>query len=374
MKRTTRADHGRGAVRGLAIRTTSTGEVVYWFRFRLHGRLLSWSFRADGLAAARRMAEDARVKVANGIDPRTRRRGQLTVLRAARLWVQAKRRRWTRKTTRGTLVALRLHVVPDFGDRPANGVARGELAAHLKRQAATHPVAANRTLALWRALYRWLLEVDQEALGVTVDPTRGLKRPGGREQPRERTYSDDEVARILAAVRGDWGDLVRVLFHTATRAGETLKMRWADLDLNRGTWTIPSEAAKNRRARVVPLSTGAVPILRNRDTTSPRVFPFVHASKPLRQIGEDAGLSGPLRLHDIRRTVADRIRAEHGEATMHGILGHADAALTRTYGPSPRLGAQREALEWWAGELARIAGRGGTGRPARPDQGRGARE
>lgn len=362
MERKTRADRGRGAVRGLAIRTTSTGEVVYWFRFRLHGRLLSWSFRADGLAAARRMAEDARVKVANGQDPRTRRRGELTIVQAARLWVLAKRRRWTRKTTRGTLVALRLHVIPSYGDRPASSVTRGELASDLKRQAAKHPTAANRTLALWRAMYRWLLEVEQEALGITVDPTRGLKRPGGVEKPRERTYSEAEVARILAAAAGDWGDVVRVLFHTATRAGETLKMRWADLaldpDHDRGTWTIPAEAAKNRRARVVPLSAGAVQVLRSRNPASLRVFPFVHASKPLRQIGEDAGLGGPLRLHDIRRTVADRIRAEYGEATMHGILGHADAALTRTYGPSPRLEAQRQALEWWAGELRRIAGQG----------------
>jgi integrase len=338
------------------VRTTSSGETVYWFRFRHRGKPLSHSFKARGLSEARRLAEAMRVQVSCGEDPRPRKRGELTVLQAARLWVQARRRRWTRKTTRGNLGALRLHVVPEFGDRPANSVARGELAANLKALAARHKTAANRTLALWRAMYRWLLEVEQEALGVTIDPTRGLRPPGGRERPRERTYSEDEVRRILAA-SGDWGDLVAVLFHTATRAGETLRMRWSDLDLERATWTIPAEHTKGRRGRVVPLSTGVLAVLRRRDPSrylDSRVFPFVHTSKPLVAIGEAAGLGASLRLHDIRRTVADRLRAQYGEATMHGALGHADAALTRTYGPTPRLAALAEALEWWSVELARI--------------------
>jgi integrase len=317
---------------------------------------LSWTFKADGIAAARKIAEAARVKVASGEDPRRTKRGELTVLQAARLWILAKRRSWTRKTTRGNIGTLRLHVLPDYRNRAANSVTRGELAERLKRQASKHRVAANRTLALWRAMFRWLLEVEQEALGVTVDPTRGLKRPGGEEKPRQRTYSDQEVARILAASSGDWGDLVRVLFHTATRAGETLRMRWTDLDLERGTWTIPAAHTKGRRGRVVPLSAGAVAVLKARKRyENPRVFPFGHTSKPLAAIGEAAKLGGDLRLHDIRRTVADWVKAQHGEAAMHGILGHGDLALTRTYGPTPRLDALREALDEWGAELERIA-------------------
>jgi integrase len=313
------------------------------------------------------MAEAARVKVARGEDPRTRLRGELTVIQLARLWIQARRRSWRRKSTRGTLGALRLYVVPDYGSRPANSIARSELAADLKRLAAKHPVMANRMLALWRAMYRWARLVEQEALRVTVDPTAGLRPPGGKERPRSKTYSDAEVTRILVVTRdssrvnGDWGAFVRLLFHTGTRAGETLAMRWTDLELSptalHGIWTIPAEATKNRRAHTIPLSSGAVSVLRELDPAryaDPRVFPFVHASKPLREIGAAAGLGGPLRLHDIRRTVADQVRGEFGEATMHGILGHTDTVLTRTYGPSPRLEEQRRALEWWSRQIARL--------------------
>jgi integrase len=66
-----------------------------------------------------------------------------------------------------------------------------------------------------------------------------------------------------------------------------------------------------------------------------------------------------LRLHDIRRSVGDRLRQEHGEAMMHAALGHADARLTATYGPSPRLSALAAALEWWSEYVSQLS-RGAT--------------
>jgi integrase len=59
-----------------------------------------------------------------------------------------------------------------------------------------------------------------------------------------------------------------------------------------------------------------------------------------------------VRPHDIRRTVADHIKQEFGEAMMHAVLGHAPGRLTQTYGPTPRTSALREALQWWSDELA----------------------
>lgn len=148
MKRTTRADKGRGRVAGLAIRTCSTGEVTYWFRYRLGGRMRTWTFKAEGLAEARRRAEAARVTVANGEDPRPRRATAraLTVGRAAALWLRSREAlRWrprTRKEMRG-LVAR--HLLPGFRARDANSLSRGEVRKALDALAERHPVTANRT-------------------------------------------------------------------------------------------------------------------------------------------------------------------------------------------------------------------------------------
>ena len=62
-------------------------------------------------------------------------------------------------------------------------------------------------------------------------------------------------------------------------------------------------------------------------------------------------------LHDIRRTVADRLLNSLGIAAYIvdvGVLGHAKPALLGVYAPTAPLEDTRKALELWAGELARI--------------------
>lgn len=49
---------------------------------------------------------------------------------------------------------------------------------------------------------------------------------------------------------------------TAQRGGEVIKMRWRDLDLDAGWWTIPGEFAKNGRAHRVPLVAEAIAIVK----------------------------------------------------------------------------------------------------------------
>jgi integrase len=263
---------------------------------------------------------------------------------------------------------LRCHVLPVFGERDVKTLARGELWAHLRTLAKKHPVTANRTFAAMRCLFGWLSEIDQEHLGVVTNPTAGLGRPGGAEQPRPRTYTDDEVKRVLEAVSGrEEGDLVEWIFATACRDAEARGMTWDEVDESRKLWTIAARRSKNHRPRQVPLSSLALAVLERRRAkgyASDRVFPRARQSKTLRAAAVKAGMlrrveevweGEALRLHDIRRTVGDRIRAEHGEASMHAALGHTDAKLTLTYGPSPRLRALAAVFEWWAGELRRVA-------------------
>jgi hypothetical protein len=63
------------------------------------------------------------------------------------------------------------------------------------------------------------------------------------------------------------------------------------------------------------------------------------------------------RLHDIRRSVADRMVNElglSGYVVDVGVLGHAKPKMLGTYAPSVPLKELRAAVETWSGELARI--------------------
>jgi integrase len=70
---------------------------------------------------------------------------------------------------------------------------------------------------------------------------------------------------------------LRFLILTAARTGEVIGALWIEINLQERTWTLPPERAKTGRAHVVPLSTGALAVLREmqplRDLSDGFIFP-----------------------------------------------------------------------------------------------------
>src|SRR5581483_3471894 len=63
---------------------------------------------------------------------------------------------------------------------------------------------------------------------------------------------------------------------TAQRGGEMAAMRWADVDLQSGWWTIPSTSSKNKLAHRVPLNKSALDVLRSlRPVDLEKASPYV---------------------------------------------------------------------------------------------------
>lgn len=67
--------------------------------------------------------------------------------------------------------------------------------------------------------------------------------------------------RRISSVWDNAGDHAPTAPHRATIA--VIKMRWRDLDLKTGWWTIPGEHAKNGRAHRVPLVLEAIAIIKS---------------------------------------------------------------------------------------------------------------
>jgi integrase len=387
---------------GLVARVAASGKVSFALRYRDRGGTLRTLTMQNVRKAsvARDRADELLARAGAGVDPweairaekmakeEERRRKDRTLALVAERWLGGRAgtehprpparetAHWRARTRRETWRLLDAHWIPALGTKDPAAIARKDVRAVLTPLEERAPSEARHAFAALRGLYAWLLKERQEHLGVMVDPTAGMDKPG-RVVERSRVYSDDDLRALLRAARGDLRDLVELLLCTGTRDSETRAMRWADVDLDRALWTIPADRSKNRRPHVVALSSRALTVLRRRPRFGEFAFPnpatregcMGRNSKELADVAIGAGLLAytgtkdveawegeGLRLHDIRRTVGDRVRAELGEATMHGVLGHADAALTRTYGPTPRLRALADAMEWWAGELARILG------------------
>ena len=149
-------------------------------------------------------------------------------------------------------------------------------------------------------------------------------------------------------------------------------MRWADLDLDAGTWTIASADTKSNRSHLVPLSPQAVAILQ----ATPRLGDYVWTTDgrtalsgfthvKARLDGLLAAQGAPLRLwrlHDVRRSVATHmVRLGITETIVGRVLNHAPQGVTaRTYALHSYAPEKRLALDKWAAEIGRtLSGEGG---------------
>jgi integrase len=388
-----RAETAVGGVPGLVARLGQSGRLSFslLYRNRESGKQTKMTIGVVSLSDARKRAGDILAQARVGIDPweerkaarmaaeAERKRKDRTIAVLAEAWLTSEEaKRWKPRTRYEGERLVRKHVIGTFGSWDAGSLTRRELRSALEGIAKTAPSEARHAFGMFRAFYAWLRQDRQEdRWGVFINPTEGLKAPGGKPKKRSRVYTDAEIAAILAAAGNtNAADLVTLLFHTATRDSETRGMKWADIDFGRALWTIPAEESKNGKPRLVPLSAGALDILRRR----PRFGKFVfgnaatrsgHDDRPnhkvLKSIAIAAGLlrnegtkhkpvwaGEALHLHDIRRTVSDRIKLAYDQTLMHAALGHAEAALTEIYGPTPRIAKLAEVMEWWASELVRI--------------------
>ena len=138
---------------------------------------------------------------------------------------------------------------------------RVDLRMYLEKVARRAPTMANRFAQFLKAVFRWGL--DEEL--IATNPIEGLKRPR-KEKKRERLLSDPEIALLWKATepaKPAVAALVKILLLLGQRLGETMAMRWKDLDLEADppVWTIADEVRKNGRTHVVPLSPTVLRIL-----------------------------------------------------------------------------------------------------------------
>jgi integrase len=198
-------------------------------------------------------------------------------------------------------------------------------------------VTANRTLTAVKTFFKFC--VKRPDIAISVSPAELVDAPAA-EESRDRVLSDDEMRAVWCAAGADespFGRMVQMLLLTGARRDEIREAPFSEFDLDAQTWKLPPERSKNGREHTVPLSSGAVQILR----TMPRMHgglaftttgstPFSGLSKAKRRLDKASGVTG-WTLHDLRRTAAT------GMADKCGALPHViEAALNHVSGDSKR--------------------------------------
>ena len=245
---------------------------------------------------------------------------------------------------------------------------------------------ANRVLAVVRKMLNFAVDHDW----LEANPAARVAKPSP-EVSRERVLTDDELCRVWRllsrfpttaerpapgrkASRGAEEDpicpfsqaiaaLLKVRILTAQRGGEVGRMRWQDVDLEAGWWTIPGIHTKNGDAHRVFLVKEAVALIKaqQREDAGEYVFSGAGESVLDRTKKVPAAIARLLKFefrgHDLRRTAATRMaRARVPREHISRVLNHVEGGprATRVYDRHSYDREKRIALQTWARELFRV--------------------
>ena len=377
------------------MRVLPSGRIEFAVRYRIHGkrrRLKLGEYPAVSLAVARKRAREALSAIAHGDDPaRDRQVAKAaptdTVKALAEDYLKKHARKFKKSAAQDEWL-LNTNVLPAWGDRSVRDLTRRDARALVDGIADRGaPVLANRALALVRKMLNFAVDHDY----LDANPAARLARPT-QEVSRERVLTDEEIRRFWRVLehfpateqkpapgrpkaKGDKHDplcpvspalaaLLKVRLLTAQRGGEVARMKWADVDLAAGWWTIPGGDTKNGEPHRVPLVDRVTALIRAQQTDDgDKAFVFAgygaslqdRAMKAPGAIAKALGLD--FRGHDLRRTAATRMAAagiprDHIAKVLNHVEGGARA--TRVYDRHSYDPEKRIALEAWDRALLAI--------------------
>ena len=151
---------------------------------------------------------------------------------------------------------------------------------------------------------------------------------------RDRRLHPGELEKLLECLSEEMNQVVRFALETAMRRGELAGMTWDMVDLKKRTVTLPD--TKNGQKRIVPLSSVAAAILKERLNTR-RIDGKVWdvgpdtISQDFAKACRQAGISG-LHFHDLRHEATSRL-FEKGLNPMQvaAITGHKTLQMLKRY-------------------------------------------
>lgn len=323
----------------LELRVTGPTKIFYVCKWHQTNnvRIRLGDYPSIRVATARRLAQKALLELASGVNPNSSKRSIREQMTLGELFEECLRtdfkpylKSWKEYQ------AIYNRYLSRWRTRPLTAITRQNVQSlHSEIGEANGPYSANRAIAVLSLMFN--KAITRGFAGP--NPVKGITK--FRERSRERFLHSDELPRFFRAVAAERNEMVRdyVLLSllTGARRSNVLSMRWDNLNLERGHWSIAE--TKNGSGQCIVLVPMALEILRRRASNhSEWVFPsdsqaghFKDPKRGWERIVKSAGLED-LRIHDLRRSLGSWQAATGASLSIIGkSLNHRCISSTTIY-------------------------------------------
>ena len=262
--------------------------------------------------------------------------GKMTL---SRLWDEYKESKGDTKSINTDKGRFKKHLEPDFGNKEPHQIIRLDvdrlrvrLLKEYKPQTVKHVFALLKRIVNF-GVSRQLcknLTFKIETIKVDNQKTEDLNT----EQLKNLLTAIDNSTDIEAA------NIMRLALYTGMRRGEMFKLKWNDIDFQRGFISIKNP--KGGVSQKIPLNKEARQVLENHPKTEKKEYvflrpdgePFTDIRRRVNPIKEAAGIPADFRaLHGLRHSFASML-ASSGKVdlyTIQKLLTHKSPVMTQRY-------------------------------------------
>ncbi|HFS1827253.1 tyrosine-type recombinase/integrase [Klebsiella pneumoniae] len=358
---------------GLYLEVVPSGSRYWRMKYRFNGkekRMAFGVYPAVSLAQARALRDEAKKKLAEGIDPSFAKKEEKLV-RDVRLhntfqavaleWHGTKVSRWSEGYASDIIEAFNKDIFPYIGQQPVNEIKPLVLLNVLRRMESRGATEkAKKVRQRCSEVFSYAIVTGRAEYNPAADLTSAMS---GHESKHYPFLAVEELPDFFKALSGYTGSplivlAARLLILTGVRTGELRGAFWSEFDLEKAVWEIPAERMKMKRPHLVLLSTQALEIVQQLKVMSgqyPLVFPGRNdprktmSEASINQVFKRIGYTGKVTGHGFRHTMSTILHEEgFNTAWIETQLAHVDKnAIRGTYNHALYLEGRKEMMQWY---------------------------
>ncbi len=358
-----RRSYGTGS---LWEREDSAGHVSWYGQWRANGvqvkrRIGPKRMEGERDGLTRRAAEAEMRRLMAEVRPSTPTLEALTIREVGDRYLVHLAKQGRKLSTRTAVEsALRVHLVPFFGERPIGSVKEADVCdlMAVMESKGVGPKSIRNYIGTLSALYRFAMHPRRR--WASMNPCEGVELPAVPDHIGIRYLELDQVDALVEHARpGPYEALDRAMYVTATmtgiREGELIALRWRDVDWPASAIRVRSNYVLNefgtpkskRSSRSIPMADDVAAQLDRfykacgKPADDALVFPDPVTGAPLDKAGilrrlrkalKAAGLPVAHRFHDLRHTFGTAMAAAGVPMrTLQEWMGHKDIKTTERY-------------------------------------------